>query len=108
MCPQALGQMHRGATNRCPTSEASGVVVRATTSHVFAIDKGQREGEVAGLTKGHVYRSCDDPHEVVVLLDMADVETAKVFAESADLQTAREQVAGVGMPALLFLHGSVA
>lgn len=64
--------------------------------------------EVAGLTKGHVYRSCDDPNEVVVLLDMADVETAKVFAESADLQTAKEQAGVVGMPALLFLDGPVA
>jgi hypothetical protein len=65
-----------------------------------------REG--AGLTKGRVYRSCDDPNEVVVLLDMADVETAKVFAESADLQTAKEQAGVVGMPALLFLDGPVA
>jgi len=36
---------------------------------------------------------------------MADVETATVFAKSADLQTAMEQAGVVGMPALLFLDG---
>jgi hypothetical protein len=61
-----------------------------------------------GSTNSRVYRSYDDPKEVVVLLDRADVETAKVFAESADLQTAKEQAGVVGMPALLFLDGPVA
>jgi hypothetical protein len=59
-----------------------------------------------GSTNGRVHRSYDDPKEVVVLLDMTDVETTGPFAECADLQAAREQVAGVGMPALHLLHGS--
>lgn len=36
--------------------------------------------ETAGLANGRVYRSCDDPKEVVVLLDMADLGTAKALA----------------------------
>jgi hypothetical protein len=59
-----------------------------------------------GSTNGRVHWSYDDPKDVVVLLDMTDVETTGPFAECADLQAAREQVAGVGMPALHFLHGS--
>ncbi len=59
----------------------------------------------AGLGNSRVYRSCDDPKEVVVILDMADVETAKAFAESADLHTAMEHAGVVGMPALHFLDG---
>ena len=83
-------------------------MVRTFANWKPACDAHAPAREVAGLTKGRVYRSCDDPNEVFVLLDMADVETAKVFAKSADLQTAKEQAGVVGMPALLFLDGPVA
>lgn len=63
--------------------------------------------EAAGLTQGRVYRSCDDPKEVTILLDMADADTARAFAESAELQAAMEQAGVVGMPVLHFLDGPV-
>ncbi len=70
-----------------------------------AFDAQASAHESAGLTNGRVYRSCDDPKEVIVLLDMADVETARAFTESADLHAAMEQAGVVGMPALHFLDG---
>ena len=79
--------------------------VRSFANWKRAYDAHAPARETAGLTNGRVYRSCDDPKEVVVLLDMADLGTAKVFAESAELQTAMDQTGVVGMPALLFLDG---
>lgn len=44
--------------------------------------------EAAGLTDGRVYQTVDDPNDVVILLDMADVGKAKTFANSEDLKVA--------------------
>ena len=70
-----------------------------------AYDADHPAREAAGLTNGRVYRSCDDPKEVTILHDTADVERARAFAESADLHSSMEQAGVVGMPALHFLDG---
>ena len=41
------------------------------------------------LTDGRVYRTLDDPNDVVILLDMADVGKARAFANSEDLKSRR-------------------
>ena len=40
----------------------------------------------AGLTNGHVYQSADDPNNVTIIFDMADVAKAKAFATSDALK----------------------
>ena len=57
----------------------------------------------AGSKGGQVFRSADNPQEVVVLLEWDDLQNAKAFAASADLRAAMEQAGVVGQPDILFL-----
>ena len=57
----------------------------------------------SGLTNVRVYQSADNPNEVVIAIDAADLEVAKAFASSDELR-ARMMNAGVkGKPEILFL-----
>ena len=57
----------------------------------------------SGLTSVRVYQSADNPNEVVIAIDAADLEKAKAFASSDELK-ARMTSAGVkGKPEILFL-----
>ena len=63
--------------------------------------------QAAGLTKGRVFQSTDDPTDVVIVLDMADAKRAKEFAKSPDLKSAMQRAGVVGTPTLHFLAGPV-
>jgi hypothetical protein len=54
--------------------------------------------EAAGLTDGRVYQTVDDPNDVVILLDMADVGKAKAFANSEDLKVAMQRAGVIDAP----------
>jgi len=57
----------------------------------------------SGLDNVRVYQSADNPDEIVILLDAADLEKARAFAGSEELK-ARMIDAGVkGKPDILFL-----
>lgn len=59
--------------------------------------------QASGLTNVRVYQSADDPNEIVIAIDAADLEMAKAFASSDELK-ARMMNAGVkGKPEILFL-----
>ena len=56
----------------------------------------------AGLTNGRIFRAADDPNDLLILLDMADKERARTFANSDDLKGVM-RVAGVeGRPEMYF------
>jgi heme-degrading monooxygenase HmoA len=63
--------------------------------------------ETAGLTGSRVYQSVDDPNNVVILLEMADVAKAKAFAASDDLKAAMERAGVTGSPSVDFLEGPI-
>ena len=63
--------------------------------------------EAAGLTDGRVYQTADDPNDVVILLDMADVGKAKAFANSEDLKAAMQRAGVTGVSTLHLLEGPV-
>jgi hypothetical protein len=68
-----------------------------------AFDEQDDVRNASGLTNVRVYQSADNPNEVVILLDAADLEQAKAFASSDELK-ARMMNAGVkGRPDILFL-----
>ena len=47
----------------------------------------QREGRAsAGITNGRVFRNADDPNEVVILQDVADVAKARTWFGSDDMK----------------------
>ena len=60
-----------------------------------------------GLTDGRVYQTVDDPNDVVILLDMADVGKAKAFANSEDLKAAMQRAGVIDAPTLHLLQGPI-
>jgi hypothetical protein len=56
----------------------------------------------AGLTNGRVFRSADDPDDLVILFDMADRKKAEAFAASEDLKTAMQRSGVQGKPDVQF------
>ena len=57
-----------------------------------------------GLGKGRVTRSVDDPSEIVLLFDVADINKAKAFCASENLKTAIQGAGVVDKPDLYFLE----
>lgn len=56
------------------------------------------EQKKAGVLKKSVYRSVDNPNEVTVIHDFADVEKAKAFAASPDLAALMAKIGVQGKP----------
>jgi hypothetical protein len=56
----------------------------------------------AGITNGRVFRSADDPNDVVVLQDVADVAKARTWIGSDDLKAAIQKDGVLGSPSIRF------
>lgn len=59
----------------------------------------------AGLTEKYLLRGANDPGEVVVLFEAADLGRAKAFAESKDLRETMQKVGVTDRPDVFFLNG---
>lgn len=58
----------------------------------------------AGGCKGtHVFRSADNPNEIVVLLEWDDLANARRFAQSPDLREIMQRAGVTGQPDISFL-----
>ena len=57
----------------------------------------------AGLNEKHLFRSVDDPNEVVLLFEAQDLTRAKAFGSSADLRHKMEEGGVVDKPTIYFL-----
>ena len=73
----------------------------------MSVDEHAPAREAAGLTDGRVYQTVDDPNDVVILLDMADVGKAKAFANSEDLKAAMQRAGVIDAPTLHLLEGPI-
>jgi hypothetical protein len=56
----------------------------------------------AGITNGRVFRRAEDPNDVVILQDVADVARARTWLGSDEMKTAREKGGVVGSPNVRF------
>ena len=56
----------------------------------------------AGITNGRVFHSADDPNDVVVLQDVADVAKARTWLGSEDLKAAMQKSGVLGSPSIRF------
>jgi heme-degrading monooxygenase HmoA len=57
-----------------------------------------------GSHGGRIYRSADDPNEVLILLEWDDLERARLFADSDDLREAMDRAGVTGRPDIWFLE----
>ena len=55
-----------------------------------------------GLTNGRVFRSTDDPNDILILHDTADRRRAEEFGRSDDLREAMRRAGVVGQPEIRF------
>ena len=67
-----------------------------------AYDGQEKSRLSAGITNGRVFRSAEDPNDVVVLQDVADVAKARTWFGSDDLKAAMQKSGVVGSPHLRF------
>jgi hypothetical protein len=56
----------------------------------------------AGITNGRVFRSAEDPNDVVVLLDVIDVAKARTWCGSDDLKAVMQKSGVIGSPSIRF------
>jgi hypothetical protein len=56
----------------------------------------------AGITNGRVFRRAEDPNDVVILQDVADVAKARTWLGSDEMKSAREKGGVVGSPNVRF------
>jgi hypothetical protein len=54
----------------------------------------------AGITKSKVFRSTDDPNDVLLLQDAADVSKARTWYGSSEMKAALEKSGVVGSPSI--------
>ncbi len=54
----------------------------------------------AGITKSKVFRSSDDPNDVLILQDVADVTKARTWYGSSEMKTLMENSGVVGSPSI--------
>ena len=56
----------------------------------------------AGITNGRVFRSAEDPNDVVILQDVADVAKAPTWLGSDDLKAEMQKSGVIGSPSIRF------
>jgi hypothetical protein len=60
----------------------------------------------AGLSNTRLYRSVDDPSEVVILFDTDDIAKAQQFVDSADLKSAMTAAGVIDKPDVFILNAA--
>jgi hypothetical protein len=68
-----------------------------------AYDAHQQARAAAGLQDLHLWHNIDEPNEIVLLFEVADVEKAKAFARSSDLKERMRDAGVMGAPDIFFL-----
>ena len=64
---------------------------------------GHEKGRLsAGITNGRVFRSPEDPNDVVILQDVVDVAKARSWLSSDEMKAAMEKSGVVGSPNVRF------
>src|SRR5438309_9105099 len=72
------------------------------TSWRAGYDGHEKSRLSAGITNGRVFRRAEDPNDVVVLQDVADVAKARAWVASDDLKTAMQKSGVIGSPSIRF------
>ena len=58
-----------------------------------------------GLTEKYLLRGASDPNEVVILFEAKDLDRAKAFGESPELQEIMQKAGVLDRPDIYFLNG---
>jgi|ERR1700730_11276807 hypothetical protein len=67
-----------------------------------AYDAHEKSRLSAGITNGRVFRSAEDPNDVVILQDVADVAKARTWLGSDEMKATMQKSGVVGSPNVRF------
>jgi predicted nucleic acid-binding protein len=67
-------------------------------------DSSEKSRQSAGITNGRVFRSVEDPNDVVVLQDVADEAQAHTWVDSDDLKAGMRNSGVIGSPSIRFAN----
>jgi hypothetical protein len=62
----------------------------------------EKDRVTAGITNGRVFRSAEDPNDVVILQDVADVAKARAWLGSTEMKSTLEKSGVVGSASIRF------
>ena len=62
----------------------------------------EKDRTTAGIMKSRVFRSTDDPNDVILLQDVADVSKARTWLGSTEMKSVMEKSGIVGSPSIRF------
>jgi len=65
-------------------------------------DGREKSRVAAGISNGRVFQSSENPNDVVILQDVADVAKARTWLGSDEMKTAMQQSGVVGSPTIRF------
>jgi hypothetical protein len=65
-------------------------------------DGSEKNRLSAGISNGRVFRNADDPNDVVILQDVADVSKARSWLTQDDTKAAMQKSGVVGSPSIRF------
>jgi hypothetical protein len=65
-------------------------------------DGHEKSRHAAGITNGRVFRSAEDPNELVILQDAADVPKARTWFGSDDMKAVMQKSGVIGSPSIRF------
>jgi uridine phosphorylase len=60
----------------------------------------EKDRASVGITNGKVFRSADDPNDVLIVQDVADASKARTWLGSYEMKTVMEKSGGVGSPSI--------
>ena len=76
--------------------------VKDYASWRIVYDGHEKSRVLAGITNGRVFRSAEDPNDLVILQDVADVEKARTWLNADDLKAALQKGGVIGAPSFRF------
>ncbi len=91
-------------TNEQHTTENLTIHIKVKDYNTWrtAYDGHEKSRLAAGVTNGRVFRNAQDPNDVVILQDVADVPKARFLMNSDDMKATMQKSGVVGSPNLRF------
>ena len=90
------------ATNHANESLTIHLKVKDYAAWRTGYDGREKSRLSAGITNGRVFRNAQDPNDVVILQDVADVAKARNWYSSDDMKAALQKNGVVGTPSVRF------
>jgi heme-degrading monooxygenase HmoA len=69
-----------------------------------AYDEHAATRKASGSKKAHLFRNADNPNEIVILFEWANLDNARKFAQSQDLRKKMQQAGVSDKPDIYFLE----